>query len=912
MSRAWISLPVRPINDLVEDQEPRSWIATGDDPQFYLNLTDCGVHFPRGWVHIEIDLAFIENPRRPQLLWDNGSGFSEEKSCFMALPVEGRTSVTLFFHESLRALRIDPTNCAARFKLSHLRLRQVSRYSAVMSAVWPYAGRAIRRPGLYGRFLRDVFELWRLSGTTAVRLAAREMITTRSGASVRQYVGTQLAFARQGHGRSEHGTGVSRNRRARSPQKSAKRRIVVGLVEHFGDIVACEPVVRYLRKEYPDAEISWAVRHVFREIIDSHPDIDNTIAVDCLTDWMQCRAHGGFDHVIDLHVNGRICQHCRIPLNKVHGDTSITGDNHFSHGSLLQALCKGAGLPLLEDAPRVYIPEVARNAVNGYGLPERYVVFHAKSNAMEKDWNSAHWSELARHVIRMGYHVVEIGLSPSVENVGAGYHDLCGKTSLLEAAEVIRRGELLVAVESGPAHFANAVGGRAVVVIGQFQRFKTYNPYSGNFGRGVNVWFARNTEGPAASLELEPVLERVMAVLASDVAPRSGASVHPEAVAANTSEIDPRLIAFYLPQFHPIPQNDRAWGKGFTEWRNVGSARPFFEAQYQPRLPGELGYYDLRVPEIMEQQAELARTHGIHGFCYYYYWFNGTRLLNKPLDAMLRSRKPDFPFSFCWANENWTRRWDGMSKEIIVAQNHNPADDLAFIRSLFVAFEDSRYIRVNGKPLLLIYRTDLFPDPAKTAELWRNEARKAGFDDLYLVRCESTDPFTTPDSIGFDASYEVPTFILPDELRLDDLASLNVSPEFQGRIFDYEKIVDYYCRRPNVPYKRYRDPMLAWDNTARHGNRAVVFHGVSPALYEKWMRDCYTDARRKFVGEERLVFVNAWNEWAEGSYLEPDLRYGREFLEATARAVTISRVDAPSSGNESISPVHRHSVFAHS
>jgi len=365
---------------------------------------------------------------------------------------------------------------------------------------------------------------------------------------------------------------------------------------------------------------------------------------------------------------------------------------------------------------------------------------------------------------------------------------------------------------------------------------------------------------------------------------------------AQAADVDPRVIAFYLPQYHPIPLNDRAWGKGFTEWRNVGKSRAYFDGQYQPRLPGELGYYDLRVPEVMDQQAELAREHGIDGFCYYYYWFNGMRLLNLPLDNMLRRRKPDFPFCFCWANENWTRRWDGMDKEILAAQNHTPEDDLAFLRFIMPALEDPRYIRIDGKPLLLVYRTELFPDPAATAARWREEAIKAGIGDLFLVRCEGFDPWTTPDSIGFDASYEVPTFILPDELKYGNVAALNVSAEFQGRIYDYGKIVEYYLNRPETPYRRYRGPMLAWDNTPRHNERAVVFHDVTPEKYERWVRESLAHARTRFAGEERLLFINAWNEWAEGSYLEPDLKFGRQFLEATARAVAAVSPSAPRAG----------------
>ena len=887
MTQDWF-LALSPMNDLVAGAALGEWVSVGDDPQFHIGLQSLGAPHFVGWIQIQLEIEFIENARRPQLFWDDATGFSEEKSTLMPLPKDGLSCITRFFHEPLLALRVDPTNCSGKFRLGQFRIRRISRTAAVFSAAKPYIGRALRNPGLYIRFMRDVYELWVRKGNFSIRLVVRELISTQSGALVRQYVGTQLAFARQLDNvrQSQVGNVSSTRVRINPPSRSNRLRICIGLVEHFGDIVACEPIVRHLRKAYPDAEISWVVRDLYREIIDQHPDIDNTIGVDCLTDWFKWRTHGAFDRIIDLHVNGRICQHCRIPLMKQEGDRSITGDNHFAHGNLLQALSKGAGISVADDTPRVYISSAVAHTVDSLGLPERFVAFHTKSNADEKDWDFILWKKLAQEVIGMGYEVVEIGLLANIHDVGGGYHDFCGRTTLLEVAEIIRRAALFVGVESGPAHFANAVGTSSVIIIGQFQRFKTYNPYSGDFGKEKNIIFARNDNGSAAGLAYEPVCDAVVKALGLELRESAASTFKPLDAPALARDINPRLIAFYLPQFHPIPENDRAWGKGFTEWRNVGKSQPFFEGQYQPRLPGELGYYDLRLPEVMEQQAALAREHGIHGFCYYYYWFNGRRLLNKPIDAMLSSRKPDFPFCFCWANENWTKRWDGMSKEITVAQNHGPEDDLAFIRNLFLAFEDPRYIRVDGKPLLLVYRTDLFPDPALTAELWRNEARKAGFGDLYLVRCESNDPFTAPGSIGFDASYEVPTFILPDELKLDDLTPLQVSPDFQGRIFDYSKIVNYYCNRLPVPYKRYRDPMLAWDNTPRHGNRAVVYHGVTPELYEKWMRDCFLEARSKFIGEERLVFVNAWNEWAEGSYLEPDLKYGRAFLQATRKATS--------------------------
>ncbi len=893
MAAAWIYPTLTPTNDLVEDGQADHWIAIGGDPQFKLNDPSGTLSIPAGWVEFDIGLEFLESARRPRLYWDDGEGMSEQKSILLPLPQNGRIRKFLYFHNTITGLRLDPSECESRFRIHGLRIKPTTRYAAARRAITPYLTRAFRNPKMYARFVRDLAKLWFIKGMPAIRAAFSELVSTQSGAAMYSNVAAQLALARHSAFVARTGTTASLGAAALKLRRSEKKRlrIGIGLVEHFGDIVACEPVARYLRKQYPDAEISWVVRDTFRELIDHNPNVDRTIAVDCLTDWIKWRSHGAFDKIVDLHVNERICQHCRIPLHKTDGDPSITGDNHLTYGGLLKAFSLSAGLPPLDDAPRVYIPEAVARTVDAFALPSRYVVFHCRSNAVEKDWDYEKWTTLAQRVAsELNVQVVELGLQPTIRHDTPGAINYCGKTDLLQMAEVIRRGAGFVGVDSGPAHFANAASTPSVVLLGQLAQFKSYNPFSGDFGAEKNLTIVRNGHGPAASITVDDVFQALKARIeyAAQV-PYTSSSENvrvTSAEAAKTdSDVDPRLIAFYLPQYHPIPENDRAWGKGFTEWRNVGKSRAYFDGQYQPRLPGELGYYDLRLPEIMEQQAALAKEHGIHGFCYYYYWFNGKRLLNLPLDNMLALKRPDFPFCFCWANENWTRRWDGMEREIIVGQNHTPEDDIAFIRFIMPALEDPRYIRVDGKPLLLIYRSELFPDPAASIERWRNEARSAGIGDLFLVRCEGFDPYTNPESIGFDASYEVPTFILPDELKFEDRESLNVSPEFTGRIYDYKKIVDWYCHRPEAEYRRYRGPMLAWDNTPRHGKNALVFHGATPELYGQWIEDSLAHARRRFRGEERLVFVNAWNEWAEGSYLEPDLKFGHGFLEATRAAV---------------------------
>lgn len=345
---------------------------------------------------------------------------------------------------------------------------------------------------------------------------------------------------------------------------------------------------------------------------------------------------------------------------------------------------------------------------------------------------------------------------------------------------------------------------------------------------------------------------------------------------------DTRAIAFYLPQFHPIPENDLWWGNGFTEWTNVVQARPHFKGHSQPHIPGELGFYDLRLAEVRERQAQLARRYQLHGFCYYYYWFNGRRLLERPLEEVLRTGKPDFPFCICWANENWTRRWDGAEHELLVEQVHTPTTDSAFIHDVLPIVTDPRYIRVGNKPILLVYRAGLLPDAKRTTETWREEARRAGIPGLHLCAVQSFG-LIDPRPLGFDAAVEFP----PHGLAAEDVTE-SISgdePPFQGRVYDYRDAVAHALVRPVPEFRRYRGVMSGWDNTPRRGARGTVYAHSSPREYETWLRAAIAETDATLPPGERLVFINAWNEWAEGAHLEPDQLDGYAYLEATSRAL---------------------------
>ncbi len=364
-------------------------------------------------------------------------------------------------------------------------------------------------------------------------------------------------------------------------------------------------------------------------------------------------------------------------------------------------------------------------------------------------------------------------------------------------------------------------------------------------------------------------------------------------VSIDPSILPVRLIAFYLPQFHPIPENDAWWGKGFTEWTNVSKAVPQFEGHYQPRLPDALGFYDLRVKEVQREQIRLARKYGIYGFCYHHYWFRGKRLLERPLQQMLDDPTMDFPFCICWANENWTRRWDGHDEEILIGQEHSLEDDLQFIAEIERAFRDPRYIRIQGRPLLIVYRPSLFPDPAATAALWRKYARDRGMPAPYLVNVLSFPEAVDPGSIGYDAAVEFP----PHQYRHVDLTGTVslLNKDFQGRVYDYRSFIDEAESKISVKtlYETFPGVMTGWDNTPRRLNQGTVFANATPSEYRRWLTAACRRASLFKDQDKRLVFINAWNEWAEGTYLEPDRRFGFAYLKSTYDVLTSQLVGSP-------------------
>ncbi len=354
-----------------------------------------------------------------------------------------------------------------------------------------------------------------------------------------------------------------------------------------------------------------------------------------------------------------------------------------------------------------------------------------------------------------------------------------------------------------------------------------------------------------------------------------------------------RPIAIHLPQFHPFPENDRWWGKGFTEWTNVTKAQPLFEGHYQPHLPADLGFYDLRLQQVQIEQAALAKQYGIAGFCYYYYWFNGTRLMHTPLDNLLKSGQPDFPFMYCWANESWSRRWDGDDAEILIKHDYSEADDREHIRYLCrEVFADPRYIRVHGKPFFVIYRPGVIPNIRQMLRTWRDEAQQLGVGELYIGYMQGYQLKEDPLQMGFDVAiefqpdfYNTPTPYAGSSMeQLLDKLHIRPSTFKQHRVISYPAYVQQMQSRPMPAYKQYPCVTPMWDNTARRKQGAFILHDSHPDVYEAWLRHT-RKTFKPYSEEENFVFINAWNEWAEGNHLEPCQRWGHAYLEATKKAL---------------------------
>ena len=344
-----------------------------------------------------------------------------------------------------------------------------------------------------------------------------------------------------------------------------------------------------------------------------------------------------------------------------------------------------------------------------------------------------------------------------------------------------------------------------------------------------------------------------------------------------------KVLAYYLPQFHAMPENDAWWGTGFTEWTSLARALPRFAGHYQPRIPRDLGHYTLG-PEIMRRQIDMAREAGLFGFVQYFYWFNGRRLLERPLEQFLADDSLDFPFCLMWANENWTRRWDGSDHEVLISQDYRAEDDTALIDCLARHFRDPRYIRLDGRPVLMVYRARLIPDTAATLARWRALFHARHAENPVLVMAQAFNE-TDPRPYGFDGAIEFPPHKLVAGLAQRNPHLAYLDPEASAQVFAYDDVAAASLAEPAPDFPLIKTAVPGWDNDARRQGAGLVLHGATPAAYQDWLAALVQrSAAHDFLGE-RLVCVNAWNEWAEGAYLEPDVHFGSAFLNATGRAI---------------------------
>jgi hypothetical protein len=346
-----------------------------------------------------------------------------------------------------------------------------------------------------------------------------------------------------------------------------------------------------------------------------------------------------------------------------------------------------------------------------------------------------------------------------------------------------------------------------------------------------------------------------------------------------------KLIAVYLPQYHPIPENDKWWGKGFTEWTNVTKAKPLFKGHYQPHLPADLGFYDLRMPEVRESQAQMARNYGIHGFCYYHYWFNGKRLLNKPVDAVIKSGKPDFPFCLFWANESWSRTWWDDKNEILIKQTYSDADPVNHAQCLYSAFIDSRYIKIKNRPIFIIYRPHDIPSFEKYIEEFKNELVRLNCTEPYVIASNSHNSSFNYLEKGFNGilNFEPQFSALPDHLGDTKKLKKLVYSLKHNILSSKLNIISYGTARDLMEkrqfnYKYYPCIFVSWDNTPRRGEKGIIMINQNYKRFWESLMKAKEYVEKNNL-DDKIIFVNAWNEWAEGNYLEPDLKYGYMYLD---------------------------------
>ena len=355
----------------------------------------------------------------------------------------------------------------------------------------------------------------------------------------------------------------------------------------------------------------------------------------------------------------------------------------------------------------------------------------------------------------------------------------------------------------------------------------------------------------------------------------------------------PRIIALYLPQYHPFPENDEWWGKGFTEWTNVARARKLFPGHNQPHIPADLGFYDLRLPEVRMQQAELAKQAGIEGFCYYDYWFgNGKRLMERPITEVINSQKPNFPFCFAWANHSWYKKlWypkqPGKDKLLIKQEYPGIKDYTEHFYTLLPAFKDNRYVKVNGKLFYIVYDALGFRDVGTFIRTWRNLAKENSLNDFYFVASDfNSENRQKLLNMGFDATHNVDHLNIYHKSNLLVKAALTISRKYLHipMIYKYKNAIKYMLHPDCQTIETIPVIVPNWDHTPRSGSKGLVLTNADPKYFKELAKAAIKMVKNK-PEEEQIIILKSWNEWGEGNYMEPDLQYGHGYINALAEAI---------------------------
>lgn len=358
------------------------------------------------------------------------------------------------------------------------------------------------------------------------------------------------------------------------------------------------------------------------------------------------------------------------------------------------------------------------------------------------------------------------------------------------------------------------------------------------------------------------------------------------------SEEDTKIISWYLPQFHQIEINNCFYGHGFTEWTNTSRAIPMFTGHYQPHIPFDVGYYDLMNLNTLKRQIYLAKHYGIYGFCFHYYWFSGKRIMEKPLDLFLEHKELEMPFCINWATENWTALWDGGNKEVMIEQKLRAEDDEKFMKDILPYMEDPRYITIDGRPILILYRVNQFSKQRIKQLLnhFRKTAKQNGFPDLYIMLTNAYDFENNVSDWGADALVEFPPHVIRG--MLDEYKAYGyLNPHYKGKIYDVSSfITDKKYMLLHKANTYFRSALTSWDNTARKAvSGGTIFYGFSPQTFRIWLSDIINESKQIHSRSEDIVFVNSWNEWGEGSHLEPDMKYGYAYLQSVKDVLEVQR-----------------------